>query len=140
VLEHIVETDRADKGFGLDLSVYIPKDPGQAGVAANLFFVKHLTDYGVTARTEQSASNVAGKLQRMQPFLALAESGLVKVVKGEWNVDWYNELEDFIDGNRNQKDDMWDATATATKALLKNRQMGDVVMPMLTQASPIPSL
>lgn len=139
VLDHIVETDKADKGFGYEVSVYIPKDPGQAGAAANLYFIKHLTEYGVTARTEQNVG-ITGKLQRMQPFLALAESGLIKVVKGDWNNDWYNELEDFIDGNRNQKDDMWDATATATKALLKNRSMGDVVMPSLTQSSPIPSL
>ena len=76
----------------------------------------------------------------MQPFLSLAEAGLVDVVEGDWNDMWFNELEDFEDGNRQQKDDMWDATATATKALLRNITVPTFSLPILTQPSPIPTI
>lgn len=138
VLEQIVETDKKDKSFGLNPAVYTPTDPGQAGKAANMFFIKYLVENGVDARTE--VSNTTGKLSKMQPFLSLAEAGLVKVVKGEWTEAWYNELEDYIDGNRQQKDDYWDATGTAAKALMKQVTIPTFIMPSFTQPSPVPKL
>ncbi len=138
VLEQIVETDKRDKSYGLVPAVYTPTDPGMAGRAANIFFIKYLVENDVDARTEQS--NTTGKLSKMQPFLALAEAGLVKVVKGEWTEAWYNELEDYVDGNRQQKDDYWDATGTAAKALMKQVTIPTFVIPSLVQASPVPTL
>lgn len=138
VLENIVETDKRDRSYGLTPAVYTPTDPGQAGRAANMFFIKYLIENGVDARTEQSTTT--GKLSKMQPFLSLAEAGLVKVVKGDWNEAWYNELEDYIDGNRQQKDDYWDATGTAAKALMKQVTIPTFSIPSFTQASPIPTI
>lgn len=138
VLEQIVETDKRDKSYGLIPTVYTPTDPGMAGRAANIFFIKYLIENGVDARTEQS--NTTGKLSKMQPFLALAEAGLVKVVKGEWTEAWYNELEDYIDGNRQQKDDYWDATGTAAKALMKQVTLPTFSIPVFSNPSPIPTL
>lgn len=141
VLERIVETDKRDKEVVGDVTVYIPKDPGAAGVQANMFIIKQLVENGVVARTEHMSGH-SGKLSRMQSFLALAESGLVKVVKSDSKdlKDWYNELEDYVDGNRQQKDDFWDATGSACRALLKQNHMPAFTMPNLTKASPIPSL
>ena len=138
VLENIVETDKRDKGFGYDCAVYTPEDPGAGGKLASMYVIKYLVEHGVDARAEKSSTT--GKLSKMQPFLSLAEAGLVKCVKGDWLEAWYNELEDYIDGNRNQKDDMWDATGTATKALLKQVVLPTFVIPSLTQASPIPTI
>lgn len=139
VLEQITDTSKADIGeFGQRVPVWIPKDPGAAGAAANMFFIKTLVENGVDARTEQMSGHI-GKLSRMQPFLSLAEAGLVKVVKGDWNEMWFNELEDFVDGNRMQKDDMWDATATATKAVMKQVVLPSFSIPINSGASPIPS-
>lgn len=139
VLEHIVETDKKDKSFGLNPTVYTPKDPGAGGDLASMYTIKYLVEHGVHARPDKTGSTT-GKLAKMQPFLALAEGGWVKVVKGEWNEMWYNELEDYIDGNRQQKDDMWDATGTAAKALLKQVTMPTFSIPTLTQASPVPTI
>lgn len=138
VLEQIVDTDKRDKSFGYSPAVYTPTDPGQAGRAANMFFIKYLIENGVDARTE--ASTTTGKLQKMQPFLSLAEAGLVKAVKGEWLEAWYNELEDYQDGNRKQKDDYWDATGTAAKALMRQVVVPSIILPNMTQSSPIPTI
>lgn len=140
VLEHIADTSKRDyHELGVKVPVTIPKDPGAAAAAANMFFVKTLVEKGVDVRSE-GVSGHTGKLARMQPFLSLAEAGWVRVVKGDWNEMWFNELEDYIDGNRNQKDDMWDATASAAKAVMKNNVMPSFSMAVYTQPSPIPSL
>jgi predicted phage terminase large subunit-like protein len=140
VLEHIADTSKRDYNeLGAKVPVTIPKDPGAAAAAANMFFVKTLVEKGVDVRSE-GVSGHTGKLARMQPFLSLAEAGWVRVVKGDWNEMWFNELEDYIDGNRNQKDDMWDATASAAKAVMKNNVMPSFSMSVYTQPSPIPSL
>lgn len=140
VLDEIVRQFYADKAeLGTVVPVYIPRDPGASGAQANMFFIKTLVEQGVDARTEP-VSGHSGKLARMQPFLALAEAGWIKVVEGEWNEMFFNELEDYIDGNRNQKDDMWDACATAGKAVMKNKVMPVFSLPVNIQNSPIPSL
>lgn len=139
VLEHIVGTDVEDKEFGRQSAVYIPQDPGAAGLISSMYITKYLVEHGVDARIDKKGSTT-GKLAKMQPFLALAEAGLVKAVKGDHLEAWYNELEDYIDGNRNQKDDMWDATGTAVKALLRQVVLPTFVIPTLTQASPIPTI
>lgn len=137
VLDTIIETDKKDKGFGLECTVYLPEDPSSSGKAATMFFSKTLIEAGVNVRIDREGGQKS-KLLRAQPFLSLAEAGLVKVVKGDWNEVWYNELEDFEDGNRAQKDDLWDSTATSTKALLRNITIPTFSLPSLTQASPIP--
>ncbi len=140
VLEHMAETAKQDHAeFGKPTPVYIPKDPGSAGATANQYFIKFLTEQGAEARTEM-VSGHSGKLARMQPFLNLCEAGLVQVVKGDWNEMWFNELEDYQDGNRAQKDDMWDATATSAKALMKQTTVPSFVLPSFTQPSPIPTI
>lgn len=139
VLEHIVATDRKDKEMGYDVAVYTPKDPGAGGEIASMYVVKYLVENGVSARPDKTGSTT-GKLAKMQPFLSLAEAGLVKVVKADWNDFFFNELEDYIDGNRQQKDDMWDATGTATKALLKKVDIPTFSLPDMTKASPVPTI
>ena len=140
VLERIVETARRDREiYGEDIPVYIPKDGGSGGAIAAAYFVKTLTEQGVTCKVEV-VSGHQGKLARMQPFLALAEAGLVSVVKGDYLEDWYNELEDYEDGKRNQKDDMFDATATSCKAVMRTQVMPTFTIPSLTQPSPIATI
>lgn len=139
VLEQIVTTAEVDRDLVGEVPVYIPKDPGAGGAAAHVFTLKYLTEHGVDAKTE-IVSGHSGKTARMKPFLALAEAGLVKVVRGSWNDEWFNELEDYIDGNRNQKDDYWDATATACKALLKQATLPTFRIPDFSTSSPVPSL
>lgn len=140
VLENIVETDRRDKElYGNEIPVRIPTDVGAAAKAAGMFTTKFLVEAGVDARNHKTSGHTK-KTAAMQPFLAIAEAGLVKVLRAEWNSMWYNELEDYIDGNRNQKDDMWDATGVAASYLIKEVSIPSFSLPSLTQASPIPRL
>lgn len=140
VLEAIVETDMRDKAEGyLQVPVYIPKDPGAMAAQAHMFMTKYLVEHDVLAKSLPSAGN-NGKLASMQPFLALCEAGLVRVVKGEWNEMFFNELEDFVEGFRGQKDDMWDACGLCSKALMKSTTIPSFVLSNFVQPSPIPTL
>jgi len=140
VLDTIIETDKRDKGLGINCPVYIPEDVGVAAKAATMFFLKTLVDAGVDARVDRTGGTKS-KLQRMQPFLTLAEAGFVKVlVDPEWNEFLFTELENFIDGNRKQKDDLWDSCASAMKALLKSYTIPTFAIPNLSQSSPIPTV
>lgn len=138
VLEHIVETNKKDLDYVGEIPLYIPEDPGSAGRIASMYFMKYLVEHGVNAKIEKISQN--GKLSRMQPFLSLAEAGLVDVVKADWNDMWFNELEDFEDGNRKQKDDMWDATASASKPLIRNNVIPTFGVPILANPSPVPKI
>jgi phage terminase large subunit-like protein len=139
-MENIAETDRKDKSMGIHCQVYLPEDVGVAAKAATMFFCKTLIELEVDARIDRSGGTKS-KLHRMQPFLALSEAGFVKVLKDEsWNEMLFTELEDFEDGKRNQKDDLWDSVATAAKALMRQNQLPTFSLPALTQPSPVPTI
>lgn len=101
VLKGIVDTAKSD-GLG-DVVVTIPRDPGAAGKISNSFQLRALAEEGVTA-TSVNVTGAKGKIQRFTPFCTLAESGFVRVVRGDWNEDWLTELELF-EGLKTQKDD-----------------------------------
>jgi predicted phage terminase large subunit-like protein len=135
VVKEIITTAISD---GLDdCKVTIPKDPGAGGKTANSFFLKTLAENGVYARSVQVSGHV-GKIKRFLPFCTLAESGFVYVVRGDWNEEWLTELE-FFEGERNQKDDQVDATADAFNTLSKEIMLPTFAVPILEQASPIPT-
>jgi len=137
VLENIAATAKRDKEiYGQDVPVYIPKDAGAGGAIATAWYVKTLSEQGVVCKVEVMSGH-SGKLARMQPFLSLCEAGLVAVVRGDWNDVFFNELEDYIDGNRQQKDDQWDATGSACKAVMKQVVIPSMSIPSLTRESPI---
>lgn len=52
------------------------------------------------------------KLTRFNPFLARAEQGKVKLLRGAWNNEWLNELCNFT-GDNDKQDDIVDATSGA---------------------------
>jgi len=141
VMEHIAETDRRDKAIGHSPAVYLPEDVGVAAKAATMFFVKTLIEAGVDARIDKSGGTKS-KLHRMQPFLTLAEAGFVKILDdGSWDTEpLLSELEDFVDGKRQQKDDYWDATGTACKALMRTHTLPTFSLPSFTRPSPIPTI
>lgn len=136
VLKTVVETALAD---GLDeCQVTIPKDPGAAGMTANAFYVRTLAEHGVGAKS-CIVSGHAGKVTRFKPFAALAESGAVRVVRGDWNDAFFAELENFT-GGRNEKNDRADATSDACNTLCRQVQLPSFVIPSLEQSSPIPKI
>lgn len=136
VLQEIIKTAHRD---GLDeCQVTIPKDPGAGGKTANSFFLRTLAENGVAAKSVQ-VSGHSGKIQRFLPFCTLAESGSVRLVRGDWNEAFLTELE-YFEGDRNQKDDQVDATSDAFNTLSKQILLPTFTVPKMEQKSPIPTV
>lgn len=140
VLKTVAETAHLD---GVEeCTVCIPLDPAAAGKTAAFFYKTVLAENGIPVKT---ASTVAGKakLTRFLPFCSLAEAGAVRVVKGDWNEDFFRELESFSSDlklQKMQKDDMVDSVSDAFSVLAKQVTIPTFVIPSLTQASPIPTI
>lgn len=138
VLKDVIETGYKD---GTDVPILIPKDPGAGGAAAHLFFVQHLSESGLSVKTAK-VSGHSGKLQRAQPFFAMAEAGKVKIVRDSdddrFIENMLMELEYFT-GGRNEKNDQVDAIADAANFLMRQQIMPTFAMPVFTQPSPIPT-
>lgn len=95
--------------------VSVPQDPGQAGKDQKARMLEKLSGFIVRMRPESG-----DKITRFAPFSAQCETGkdlgVVSVVEGDWNNDYFAALEGF-DGNPNNKDDDVDATSTAFHGL-----------------------
>lgn len=79
-------------------------------------------------------SGHSGKIQRFLPFAAMAESGAVKVVRGDWNDAFFTELESF-NGGRSGHDDQVDATSDAFNMIAKSIQIPTFTLPNMMQSS-----
>jgi predicted phage terminase large subunit-like protein len=129
--------DTAHQEDGLGHPVTIPKDNG-GGKAATQFFIKALAEQGITVKGIPISGHTT-KMQRFLPFCSIAEAGLVDVVRGEWNDDFFVELE-FFQGIRNEKNDQVDACADAFNFLAKGSNIPDFVVPDLSGPSPVPTI
>jgi predicted phage terminase large subunit-like protein len=135
VLKGIKETALHD---GLDVTQIIPCDPGQAGKVANKFYVTFLASHGINVRTE-GVNPHSNKVTRFNPFASVANNKCVKIVKGDWNRAWFDEV-CFFSGERKNVDDQVDATSSAFNNLARQTVMPVFSMAVFTQPSPIPSL
>lgn len=139
VLRDVIETGHKD---GDDVPVLIPKDPGAGGAASHVFFVRHLSENGLSVKSVK-VSGHAGKLQRAQPFFAMAEAGMVKIVRDEdgdrFIENMLMELEYFT-GGRNEKNDQVDAIADAANYLMRTQSIPTFSLPTFSGSSPIPTL
>lgn len=88
----------------------IPQDPGQAGKTQVADYIKMLAGYNYTASPESGDKEL-----RAEPFAAQAEVGNVQIVRGAWNNDYLDELNDFPDGLLK---DQVDASSRAFSELL----------------------
>jgi predicted phage terminase large subunit-like protein len=139
VLKKVAEIAEDD---GDKTTTIIPTDPAAAGKAASFFFKKVLAEAGIYVKTAPTVSGKS-KLTRFLPFCSLAESGFVKVVRGDWNEEYFCELERFSADLRIQKhskDDQLDATSDVFNYLVRNQDVPNFSLPNLTQPSPIPTL
>lgn len=136
VLQEIIKTAHRDGTE--ECLVTIPKDPGAGGKTANSFFLRTLAENGVVAKSVQVSTH-SGKIQRFLPFCTLAESGSVRLVRGDWNEAYLTELE-YFEGDKNQKDDQVDATSDGFNTLSKQLMLPSFSVPTLEQASPVPTV
>lgn len=102
---------------GLDVTHVIPCDPGQAGKVANKFYITFLAENGISTRIEGSNPH-ANKATRFGPFASVAANGAVKIVKGDWNRAWFDEV-CYFTGKKGETDDQADATSSAFNQLAR---------------------
>lgn len=129
--------DTAHEEDGLNVPVTIPKDNG-GGKAATQFFIRELAEEGITVKGIPISGHTS-KMQRFLPFCSLAEAGLVDIVEGDWNEDFFVELEHF-QGIRQEKNDQVDACSDAFNFLAKGSNIPDFVVPDMSKPSPIPTV
>jgi len=135
VLKGIKETAWQD---GLDIVQIIPTDPGQAGKVATRFYTTYLAEHGVSSRVD-GVNPHANKATRFGPFASVAANNNVKLVKGEWNRWWLDEV-CFFTGKKGDSDDQADATSTAFNQLSRTVTIPTFSIPALSKPSPIPKL
>jgi predicted phage terminase large subunit-like protein len=101
---------------GQQTVVIIEQDPGQAGKQNAQYYCRKLISKGFVARANPVHDS---KLTRSKPLSAAAEAGCLKLVRGEWNEAFLNELANY-DGGVTTNADQTDAASglfnEATKA------------------------
>ncbi len=103
---------------GRGCRIQLAKDPGQAGVGQAEALIKMLAGYKVTA--DRISGN---KEARADPFSSQVNAGNVRLVRGEWNTDFIEELRQFPMG---KYDDQVDAASDAFNALSQKKRGGVV--------------
>jgi len=89
------------------------QDPGSAGLDSARATNEALAAAGLRARFEPVTGD---KTVRAGPLAGMAQSGKVRIVRGEWNADFLDECAAFPNGRH---DDQVDAAASAFNELLK---------------------
>lgn len=135
VQETILRTALADSP---DCVVTIPRDSGAAGKAEAMYSSSALFERGITCK--QKPSSHTSKLKAFEPVAALAENGMIKFVRGDWNEDCFNELEAFTGEARSRThDDIADALADLVHELCMSKAIPSFGLPSLgglTQTNP----
>lgn len=103
-LDRIAEVHKEDvKRFGT-VQLYLPQDPGAAGEYAKKAQAKELRLRNINAKFIKVGSG-KGKVKRFEGFSIACMNGIVSVVKGDWNDEYFTELESFDGISRTKKDD-----------------------------------
>jgi predicted phage terminase large subunit-like protein len=95
---------------GPSVPIALPQDPGQAGQAQVSYLIRRLAGYTVRASPETGA-----KLTRASPVAAQVEASNLRLLRGDWNRAFIEELRDFPNSH---KDDQVDALSRAFMTLL----------------------
>jgi predicted phage terminase large subunit-like protein len=135
VLKGIRDTAWQD---GLEITQVIPCDPAQAGLVANRFYTTFLAEGGVTTRTEK-ANPHANKATRFGPFASVAANGAIKLVRGDWNRAYLDEV-CFFTGKKGDTDDQADATSTTFNQLARQMIIPTFSLSAFTNPSPVPTI
>ncbi len=98
---------------GGDVRISIPQDPGQAGKSQVQAFAKLLAGFDVRFSPESG-----DKQDRAMPVSAQAEVGNIKIVRGDWNADFMDEVCSFPNGTYK---DQTDALSRAFSQLLARK-------------------
>lgn len=98
-------TAATDRSRYKRVRVRLPKDPGQAGKDQAQSYIKYLAGFDVCAVAETGS-----KESRAEPVAAQWQAGNFDVVVGDWNEEYFSQLESFP---LSKFKDMVDATSSA---------------------------
>ncbi len=112
-------TAESDRAKYKSVKIRLPQDPGQAGKEQAQSYVKHLAGHPV--KTERVTGD---KITRAEPFSAQWQAGNVLVLAGEWNEEYFAELEAFPEGGH---DDQVDGSSDAFAELQNSFNLGALV-------------
>lgn len=87
---------------GKGTTITIPLDPAAAAGAYAKDLQRRLAEKGYYCKL---CKPVNSKVVRFAPFTSVAQAGLVQVVEGDWNIDYFEELEIFDGEDKRKKDD-----------------------------------
>lgn len=116
---------------GQDVIISIPQDPNAAASAYAKDLQRKLGEMGFICRLQKP---VKSKVIRFAPFASVAQAGFVKVVRGSWNKDFFDELEVF-DGDSKKKDDQCDAVSDCFSILNRDLILPTFNMPDFSSAN-----
>jgi predicted phage terminase large subunit-like protein len=136
VVKEIIKTAAED---GDDCLVTMPVDMAAGGKIAASFLRKTFAEAGLHVKGIPTTGH-GSKLKRFLPFCTLCESGAVRMLKGEWN-EWYkDELSVFTGGRTGTHDDAVDATSDAANEVMRQLSVPAFSIPDLSKPSQIPSV
>lgn len=125
VIDWIADTAIEDQTYSSTrVETYIPQDPNAQAKYATQQWIMKLAGKGIPVRVIK-ASPHKSKLDKFLPFAAVAEAGMVKVVRGEWNEMFFNELESYTGGRSTAylKDDILDTISDGFAKLATNKEL-----------------
>jgi predicted phage terminase large subunit-like protein len=94
LMKHTAQSD------GVETYIAWEEEGGSSGQIASSSFIKAMAGYPV------KPIRISGdKLSRIMPFLAQAEAGNVRLVRGNWNEPWLSEFTGFPDGDHDDQVD-----------------------------------
>lgn len=93
----VIQTAQAD---GKSVPIAFEQEPGSSGKLFVHGMVRRLAGW-----TSRAIPATGSKLQRVMPFLAQAEVGNVKLVRGEWCPAWLDELASLPNGAHDDQSD-----------------------------------
>lgn len=127
VFDRIVATAKED---GDETLIVIPQDAGAAGKAYAMTMIRDLSEHGFYAKAKPTNQS---KITRFAPFCSASEAGSIKIVKGDWNEDFIQELTDFDGGRKRRRhDDQVDAAGDAFMYLCSTIQIPTFSIPDMT--------
>lgn len=117
IVEKDVDLYGSDKYKG-----YLPIDPGSAGKTSKIYYAKLFAERKVPIRFIKVGTKNS-KMKRFEPFSASSENELVRIVKGDWNDEFFYELEAFGGNNKNVHDDIVDSVSDGFNVLATKKEL-----------------
>ena len=127
----LVEQTKKDREmYGMGVNGYLPIEPASAGIIQKRHFATVFAQAGVPIKFFKVGTNKS-KLDRFLPFSSVAENGLVYVIEGDWNEQYFYELEAFTGMRSKVHDDIVDSQSDAHNILAVSKELPQIKASLL---------